>query len=141
MTGDSYLTDPGWYLAQWRATLACMSTREGAVTAFESALGREIRAQRARRGLAQSDITNTDAGLSLSSVQRIERGQGATTRQLLGLAAAFGMDLSEFMAAVEAEAKREPAPRRGARATTARRKTTPTGASRDESASIPSACQ
>lgn len=112
------------------------------MTTFESALGREIKAQRARRGLGQHHIVDSDAGLSLSSIQRIEKGQGANTRQLLGLAAAFGLTLTEFVAAVEAEAARGEQPtRRGVRATTARRKPTPTGASHDESPKSPSACQ
>lgn len=82
------------------------------MTTFELALGREVRAQRARLRLGQSDIVDTEHGLSLSSVQRIESGQGATTRQLLGLAATFGMGLPEFMAKVEEEAKRPPPPPR-----------------------------
>ena len=90
---------------------------EGPVTTFEHALGREVRAQRARRGMKQADIVDPDVGLSLSSVQRIEKGQGATTRQLLGLAARFDMSVQDLIGAVEAEAAREPAPRRGVRVT------------------------
>lgn len=89
-----------------------MSNHGGPVTTFELALGREVRGQRARLNLGQSDIVDLEHGLSLSSVQRIEKGEGATTRQLLGLAATFGMGLPEFMAKVEEEAKRPPPPPR-----------------------------
>lgn len=122
-----------------------MNTNEGSVTTFEAALGREIRAQRARAGLGQADIVNVDYNLSLSSVQRIEKGGGATTAQLLGLAAAFGLTLPEFMAAVEAEAARQPARGRGVRARAVVRKSSPvsndTAPVDNGSVSSPTACQ
>lgn len=123
-----------------------MNTNEGSVTTFEAALGREIRAQRARAGLGQADIVNADYNLSLSSVQRIEKGGGATTAQLLGLASAFGLTLPKFMAAVEAEAERPaPAPGRGVRARAVVRKSPPvtndTAREGHDSVSSPTACQ
>ena len=98
------------------------SNIEADVRAFNTALGRVLRAQRTLRGKGQADMVDDDARLSLATVGRIERGAGATTVQLISLAGALGMPLSEFIAAVEAEAARQPVQPRGVVARTNRRR-------------------
>ena len=59
----------------------------------EDELGRLVRAERLRRGLDQRHVAEL-AGVGLSSVRRLEAGQGSTMRTTLAVLAALGLTLT-----------------------------------------------
>lgn len=65
--------------------------------------GAQVRRRRDERGWSQEHLAAA-AGISLRTVQRIERGEKAARESVMALAAAFGVDVAALTVDAEAEA-------------------------------------
>ncbi|MCR6684769.1 helix-turn-helix domain-containing protein [Pseudoxanthomonas sp.] len=65
--------------------------------------GAQVRRRRDERGWSQEHLADA-AGISLRTIQRIERGEKAARESVMALAAAFGVDVAALTVDVEAEA-------------------------------------
>jgi transcriptional regulator with XRE-family HTH domain len=65
--------------------------------------GAQVRRRRDERGWSQEHLADA-AGISLRTIQRIERGEKAARESVMALAAAFGVDVAALTVDAEAEA-------------------------------------
>lgn len=78
---------------------------EDRLQAWREALGATVKAERVLRDMEQSQVRDA-IGVSRATYSRIERGYGATLEQIVAIAGALGLTVTELVGRAEREAGR-----------------------------------